>query len=204
MNSTNSICQHIFQVIPNTLGELSTNYPSNLIILTSEKGQDSDGSEDSSSTSVHCNGNNGTVIDTSGNGMSENNVKIDDDEDFGRQTSPPRCTTGGIDLLLESESFIGTSLPGYHVSSPTLTSSVTNNGNENSHSTSLIVTGNKTTTTTVPTDGVSLEASKLKDLCNKARFARCRARFPVSVMLYNKAHICRLDGFVQLYNHISS
>lgn len=36
-----------------------------------------------------------------------------------------------------------------------------------------------------------IELSKLKDLCSRARFARCRARFPVPVILYNQKHICR-------------
>jgi len=35
------------------------------------------------------------------------------------------------------------------------------------------------------------EANKLKDLCSKARFARCRARFPLPVILYKDKYICR-------------
>lgn len=134
---------------------------------------------------------NGNQTDLFGNGLFENHLELD--AEFGKEKSPSR----GIDLLLESESFIGTSLPSYY--SP----STNGNGdvkNGNSHSTSFVVTGNKTTTTTaiststnnVLGDGVGLEASKLKELCSRARFARCRARFPVSVMLYNKTHICRL------------
>lgn len=35
------------------------------------------------------------------------------------------------------------------------------------------------------------EHAKIKELFNKARYARCRTRFPVPVILYNKKHICR-------------
>lgn len=35
------------------------------------------------------------------------------------------------------------------------------------------------------------ELTKLKDLCSRARFARCRARFPIPVILYKQKHICR-------------
>lgn len=36
-----------------------------------------------------------------------------------------------------------------------------------------------------------LEFTKLKELCSRARFARCRARFPIPVILYKQKHICR-------------
>ncbi|XP_018322608.1 myotubularin-related protein 14 isoform X2 [Agrilus planipennis] len=43
---------------------------------------------------------------------------------------------------------------------------------------------------------------KLKDLINKARFARCRARFPLPVILYKGKYICRsatLSGGPEIY-----
>ena len=36
-----------------------------------------------------------------------------------------------------------------------------------------------------------LDANKLKDLMSKARVARCRARFPIPVILYKNKYICR-------------
>lgn len=35
------------------------------------------------------------------------------------------------------------------------------------------------------------ESAKLRDLISKARLARCRARFPLPVILYQGKHICR-------------
>lgn len=35
------------------------------------------------------------------------------------------------------------------------------------------------------------DAMKLKDLMSKARIARCRARFPIPVILYKNKYICR-------------
>ena len=35
------------------------------------------------------------------------------------------------------------------------------------------------------------DVNKLKDLFGKARFARCRARFPLPVILYKGKNICR-------------
>lgn len=35
------------------------------------------------------------------------------------------------------------------------------------------------------------DPSKLRDLFGKSRFARCRARFPLPVILYHGKHICR-------------
>lgn len=35
------------------------------------------------------------------------------------------------------------------------------------------------------------DASKLRELFGKSRFARCRARFPLPVILYRGKHICR-------------
>ncbi|CRL04025.1 CLUMA_CG017142, isoform B [Clunio marinus] len=46
------------------------------------------------------------------------------------------------------------------------------------------------------------EAGKLRDLINKARFARCRARFPLPVILYRGKYICRsatLSGGPEIY-----
>ncbi|XP_058123856.1 myotubularin-related protein 14 [Anopheles ziemanni] len=46
------------------------------------------------------------------------------------------------------------------------------------------------------------DANKLRDLINKARFARCRARFPLPVILYKGKYICRsatLSGGPEIY-----
>lgn len=46
------------------------------------------------------------------------------------------------------------------------------------------------------------DATKLRDLINKARFARCRARFPLPVILYKGKYICRsatLSGGPEIY-----
>ena len=37
------------------------------------------------------------------------------------------------------------------------------------------------------------DASKLRELFGKSRFARCRARFPLPVILYRGKHICRWE-----------
>jgi hypothetical protein len=39
------------------------------------------------------------------------------------------------------------------------------------------------------------DATKLRELFGKSRFARCRARFPLPVILYRGKHICRCDLF---------
>lgn len=47
-----------------------------------------------------------------------------------------------------------------------------------------------------------LDVNKLKDLMSKARVARCRARFPIPVILYNGKYICRsatLSGGPEIY-----
>jgi len=46
------------------------------------------------------------------------------------------------------------------------------------------------------------DASKLRELFGKSRFARCRARFPLPVILYRGKHICRsstLSGGPEIY-----
>lgn len=46
------------------------------------------------------------------------------------------------------------------------------------------------------------ESNKLRDLISKARLARCRARFPLPVILYQGKHICRsatLSGGPEIY-----
>lgn len=46
------------------------------------------------------------------------------------------------------------------------------------------------------------DPSKMRDLINKARFARCRARFPLPVILYRGKYICRsatLSGGPEIY-----
>ncbi|XP_053673307.1 myotubularin-related protein 14 [Anopheles nili] len=48
----------------------------------------------------------------------------------------------------------------------------------------------------------SYDGNKLRDLINKARFARCRARFPLPVILYKGKYICRsatLSGGPEIY-----
>ena len=47
-----------------------------------------------------------------------------------------------------------------------------------------------------------LDVNKLKELISRARVARCRARFPVPVILYNDKYICRsatLSGGPEIY-----
>lgn len=132
-------------MIPNTCGELSTNYPSNLVILRSEKGEEED-------------------EDVNGSGGHE-----------VREFNPP--SNNGLDLLLESESFMGSSF--------TLNGSTNGLTHHNTDSISISKSTNNN-------ENGTLDPSKLKELCSRARFARCRARFPVPVILYNKKHICRL------------
>lgn len=46
------------------------------------------------------------------------------------------------------------------------------------------------------------DSNKIRDLINKARFARCRARFPLPVILYRGKYICRsatLSGGPEIY-----
>lgn len=46
------------------------------------------------------------------------------------------------------------------------------------------------------------DASKMRDLINKARFARCRARFPLPVILFKGKYVCRsatLSGGPEIY-----
>ncbi|KAL7028294.1 hypothetical protein ACKWTF_005791 [Chironomus riparius] len=46
------------------------------------------------------------------------------------------------------------------------------------------------------------DANKLRDLISKARFARCRARFPLPIILYRGKYICRsatLSGGPEIY-----
>lgn len=38
------------------------------------------------------------------------------------------------------------------------------------------------------------ESTRLRDLISKARLARCRARFPLPVILYQGKHICRYSN----------
>lgn len=81
----------------------------------------------------------------------------------------------------------------------------------------------KTATTTVPMNGFASnlssgtsssqrqqqtiyetnhDANKMRDLINKARFARCRARFPLPVILFKGKYICRsatLSGGPEIY-----
>lgn len=46
------------------------------------------------------------------------------------------------------------------------------------------------------------DVHKLRELCNRAKFARCRARFPVPVILYKGKYVCRsstLSGGPEIY-----
>lgn len=151
------------------MGELSTNYPSSLVILESEKGMDEHKDEE-----------NGTSANDENGGSSCNGTPRDDGvvqvTVEGPSSDAVDGNKGGIDLLLESESFIGTSLPS--------TPFVSNVGNGNGNGNCYIVSGNNKSYE-------GMDVPKLKDLCSRARFARCRARFPVSVILYKKTHICR-------------
>ena len=119
------------QVVSNSNGELSTNYPSSLVVLVGDK---------------HSGENDETT-----------------------------ASNGGLPFSL----------------STSVLASASTNGNGQTDTNS--VASNSTSMTASSIDGFNPahELPKIKDLCSKARYARCRARFPVPVILYNNKHICR-------------
>ncbi|CAG7815745.1 unnamed protein product [Allacma fusca] len=137
---------YTYSIVSNVNGELSTNYPSSLVILEAEKREE--------------------------------------DDLVGRED-------GNIDLN--------------NFSSVRLSSS---NGDHNNsvHSLSTISSASsRVGGLSVSYDG-NPEVYKVKELFGKARFARCRARFPVPVILYNNKHICRsatLSGGPEIYGRSS-
>jgi hypothetical protein len=130
------------------MGELSTNYPSSLVILESEK------QAASSSSKQH-------------------EEEEPEEEDCGTPT--------GILIQLDDDDELETT-----------------NG---------VKPFNPNPTIMTPQPQTPCEANtKLKELCVKARFARCRARFPVPVILFGEKHICRsatLSGGPEIYGRSS-
>lgn len=74
----------------------------------------------------------------------------------------------------------------------------TNNNNKNNENS----TSNGTSSTTSSNNHNRLNVGELKQLMSKARIARCRARFPIPVILYKNKYICRsatLSGGAEIY-----
>lgn len=156
------ICNLYFlfaQVIPNLGGELSTNYPSTMVFLESEK------SPCLSSTSV--------------------SLKSDSMRNDASSSSSSSTTTPNYLLAPECPSF--TDQSSTHVIGQSLACSAPSYKN--------VLMSSKDSK---EDDGNSVEASKLKELCSRARLARCRARFPIPVILYDNKHICRSEVLLQL------
>ncbi|XP_063700425.1 myotubularin-related protein 14 [Culicoides brevitarsis] len=68
---------------------------------------------------------------------------------------------------------------------------IESNGSSTPHSTPLTIC-----------DSAANDPARLRDLINKARFARCRARFPLPVILFKGKYICRsatLSGGPEIY-----
>lgn len=207
-------------MVPNNGGELSTNYPSSLVILESEKepltksvnGHHSPGLN----KSVHFMGNelagikNGRDLD--GKSLKSPSLNLSFNENpnanlnvFRSETEPIARNGNGRGedksrtILKEKEDpelnsvFIETS--DFHLDdgggggggggglkmSPPV----------NLGDSCITCSTNSTDFSSVLGTENAVEVAKLKDLCSRARFARCRARFPVSVILYNQKHICR-------------
>ena len=118
------------QIISNQNGDLSTNYPSSLVILESEKAVDDCNPASGLNGDFHL-----PSLNISTDGKGYNGV--------GVHAVPINCS--------------------FSTKSTCLNTSQDNN----------------------------LEIYKIKELFRNARFARCRARFPVPVILYNNKHICR-------------
>lgn len=79
----------------------------------------------------------------------------------------------------------------------------TNSGNS-STTTSTTSTGSRTQQETIYES--SYDASKLKELIGKARFARSRTRFPIPVILYKGKYVCRsstLSSGPEMYTRTS-
>ena len=130
-----ALCNYVLQVVSNSNGELSTNYPSSLVVLVGDKHS----------------GENGETA----------------------------ASNGSLPLSLSASVLGGTA---------------TTNGSSGQADTNSVAS-NSTPCMTASSivDGFNPvhELPKIKDLCSKARYARCRARFPVPVILYNNKHICR-------------
>lgn len=80
----------------------------------------------------------------------------------------------------------------------------TNTGNNTNTTTSTPSTGNRTQQETIYEN--SYDATKLKELIGKARFARSRTRFPIPVILYKGKYVCRsstLSSGPEMYTRTS-
>ncbi|CAG7819417.1 unnamed protein product [Allacma fusca] len=136
-----------YSVVPNTNGELSTNYPSSLVILEDDKN--------------------------------------------GDEVEADTCSNGEVVSVNENLSVLDLSAT---------------NGNSDSKDSQTNISASSSSMSTY--DGLSpiQELPKIRELFSKARYARCRARFPVPVILYNKKHICRsatLSGGPEIYGRAS-
>lgn len=161
--------------ISNSTGELSSHYPSQILIPEFENAR----SNNSNSVS---NNSNGSSNHSNNHTISSNNTNVNINT-----TNHNNCSTN-----CNNED-------------------ITNNGVE-SDNISMMTTTTITTTPTGITEGNNIQQqtiyesandpTRLRDLINKARFARCRARFPLPVILYKGKYICRsatLSGGPEIY-----
>lgn len=162
--------------ISNSTGELSSHYPSQILIPEFENAR----SNNSNSVS---NNSNGSSNHSNNHTISSNNTNVNINT-----TNHNNCSTN-----CNNED-------------------ITNNGVVESDNISIMTTTTITTTPTGITEGNNIQQqtiyesandpTRLRDLINKARFARCRARFPLPVILYKGKYICRsatLSGGPEIY-----
>lgn len=131
--------------ISNTTGELSSHYPSQILVPEYENTNCNNSSNNISNTTNTNNSNNGSAVCVSDD-PSDNNGEGGDD---------------GIDS-----------------------------------------NGSSTPRTPLTIYDSANDPARLRDLINKARFARCRARFPLPVILFKGKYICRsatLSGGPEIY-----
>lgn len=203
---------------------MSTNYPSSLVILESEKTPDerNSGHVLTSGVTTPSNGTPKALFQSfEGNGMAasghacidstscEEKIELsvttstyektttDSYEIADSAISDETCSGNGTQGECDLNSvFIETSDFPLDLTEKTLTESATicsSGGVE-----SQLCLGSNTLTSSASSDlsasGTAengVELTKLKDLCSRARFARCRARFPIPVILYKQKKICR-------------
>ncbi|CAM6002184.1 unnamed protein product [Sphagnum balticum] len=97
-----------------------------------------------------------------------------------------RCDEGS-DETVRCESMLTSSSSS---TTPTSTCHTNSNGKRSPHLKSKKINTTK------------IDANKLKDLISRARVARCRARFPVPIFVYNGKYVCRsstLSGGPEIY-----
>ncbi|CAL8109799.1 unnamed protein product [Orchesella dallaii] len=232
-----------YSVLPNSGGELSTNYPSSLVILESEKSivdalasavtTPCNGMTESSSVHHHVNtgvlsGSSHCSQSTNGDRdrtspsvnlfktESGNGKALEEEVDGGRGDAKTEKPSGNgfhddpdsngvlvdkneLQIELEQQEKQISLKLGLGNASLTSSESLFRLG-----SASITSSTNSELGSSIPENGVEL--TKLKELCSRARFARCRARFPVPVILYNQKNICRsatLSGGPEIYGRSS-